>query len=83
MEEQIIETTAKLKDIFGFNRPSPATVKPNLEILINLENPGSGSIIKVGDTVLNGVTICDIHLDAETDMLLATLKVMVGKLHTE
>lgn len=79
-ETTITLTTEQVLDVFGCSRAIPS---PNLEITINSKLPATKSKIKVGDTVLEGVHTCDIHIDADHEILYATLRVIVGKLHTE
>lgn len=66
-----------------FTRQSLENTSPNLEIFVNSNQPATKSKIKVGDVTLQGVETCDIHIDANHEIMFATLKVIIKKLHTE
>lgn len=57
--------------------------KPNLDIRLNKQSPSSKSTILVDGVTVQGVQSCTLSIDADTEIITATLKVLVGDLTVE
>lgn len=68
--------------IFSCCSAQTKVTNPNLSIVIAKGNPATKSCIMVGNVNLEGVLSCDVHVDAETELLTATLKVIVNDINT-
>lgn len=68
--------------IFNCCNTQTKVTNPNLSIVIAKGNPATKSRIMVGNINLEGVLSCDVHLDAETELLTATLKVIIKDINT-